>query len=44
MPGVVLVLAVMVALAFYLDRGGSDQDIGPDSLNDIDPPTNHLVR
>jgi hypothetical protein len=44
MPYIVLVLAVFVALAFYLDRDASDQDIDPDGVNDIDSPTNHLIQ
>jgi hypothetical protein len=44
MPAVILVLAVFVALAFYLELGASDQDIDLDRMNHIKPPAKHLTQ
>ena len=40
MPIVLLLLVVIIALAWYMDEGVSDNDKGKDN----DPPTSHLTR
>ena len=39
MPFGVLLLTVLVALAFYLDRDADERD----EVNDIDPPSKRLT-
>lgn len=40
MPIVLLLLAVIIALACYMDGGVSDKD----KAKDNDPPTSHLTQ